>query len=911
MAALIVKYRIIILLFILFGINKGNYLYAQADPTAGKDSIEVHMEASVYTDPITSKLMYKVDYSLRRLTEWVLKDENGQDMPGFFTEFEETTTLFGVQIFFRWFNSDETTNIWENFVGSGDIDKDIVWAGKWEWADRDQPNVSPYTRGRKVYATYDVNAYFHEFGDRDPNYTQWHGVIYMDSPSQKVDYLMLFPNTEDYLPLGTLTWELQPTASGKVGIWRDIFIDVKGASQEFLIAGQSVDASIRLNVKYTGTGIVDLGGDIEPPVFAEDMDTVSCGHDFPWSWDYALNSENTPKGADTCIWFVKDASLPIVAVDSGSKVTIAWPGAGDYTIGAYSKNTTSGAVSDTVYQTVHIKNMPTADLDTITYACENSVTVSFTNLNPVGTTTTWLYDTKVPIGAGGNATSLSASVGKVFYLALDYQGCQDTLKTETRLAQPSVNVNRELTACGDTINLWVNSFVGNLHWLKEDRVTPLPGDQPLVYSEFGQAAKSYWVYADISNNGQFCNSDTFPVTVYFRTKPTVDVGMNGMFTSCDANSGELFYSNLSVQATTHWLRQDYTVASAANENPFAVTKTNATDYYYLAIDAGSCGDTIPVSITFGTRPTADVALLQTACDPDYGTLRYTSISAGTAKWYNNNYTASSTDNPYAVVASQSGRPDIYHLVVTDGGCADTLDVTLEFGTRPVVSVTSPLTSCENNLTLSASSSDNSTILKWLDSDHTALPSTTVFDTGVYYVYADGGTTGCMSDTMSVTVELNSRPVVTVTDPLTSCDNQLTLTAACSDNNATLKWLKNDRTTLLPSAIVTASGTYYVYADGGTGCMSDTVAVNVQLGTKPVITVTDPLTSCDNLLTLSATCSDNSANLKWLDNNKGILSSTTVSTGGTYYVYADGGTGCVSDTMSVTVELGTKPVITVT
>ena len=899
------KYRIVIFLLILLSIGKSKHVYAQADPAIGIDSIEVNMRARVYEDDVTHKRMYEVQYWLRRLTEWRLKKDDGSIATG---TRGVTTALYTVALYFRWFNVAETTDIWKNFVGSGDKDGNIKFLAKWEWADDPDDYKAPLTDGSENYSKYQFEAAYHEFWDEP---IQYHGVIFLDEGDP--DYMMQFPDTETYLHLGTLTWELQPTATGKVGIWRDLYRDVKGTIQEGIIAGKSITltTSTFLNIKYTGTGIVDLGGDIEPPVFAEDMDTVSCGHDFPWSWDYALNSENTPKGADTCIWFVKDVSLPIVAVDSGSKVTIAWPGAGDYTIGAYSKNTTSGMMSDTVYQTVHIKNMPTADLDTITYACENSVTVSFTNLNPSGTTTAWLYDTKVPIGVGGNGTSLSASVGKVFYLALDYEGCQDTLKTETRLAQPSVNVNRELTACGDTINLWVNSFVGNLHWLKEDRVTPLPGDQPLVYSEFGQAAKSYWVYADISNNGQFCNSDTFPVTVYFRTKPTADVGMNGMFTSCDANSGELFYSNLSVQATTHWLRQDYTVASAANDNPFAVTKTNATDYYYLAIDAGSCGDTIPVSITFGTRPTADVALLQTACDPDYGTLRYTSISAGTAKWYNNNYTDSSTDNPYAVVAAQSGRPDIYHLVVTDGGCADTLDVTLEFGTRPVVSVTSPLTSCENNLTLSASSSDNSTILKWVDSDHTALPSTTVFDAGVYYVYADGGTTGCMSDTMSVTVELNSRPVVTVTDPLTSCDNQLTLTAACSDNNATLKWLKNDRTTLLPSAIVTASGTYYVYADGGTGCMSDTVAVNVQLGTKPVITVTDPLTSCDNLLTLSATCSDNSANLKWLDNNKGILSSTTVSTGGTYYVYADGGTGCVSDTMSVTVELGTKPVITVT
>ena len=261
------------------------------------------------------------------------------------------------------------------------------------------------------------------------------------------------------------------------------------------------------------------------------------------------------------------------------------------------------------------------------------------------------------------------------------------------------------------------------------------------------------------------------------------------------------------------------------------------------------------------------------------------------------------------MANQSGMSDTYHLVITDGSCADTLDVTLEFGNRPIVNVTTPLTSCESTLTLSASSTDNSTILKWLSDDYTPVPSTTVSDAGTYYVYADGGS-GCVSDTMSVNVELNSRPIVSVTDPLTSCDNQLMLTAICTDNNATLNWLKSDRITALPSAIVTASGTYYVYADGGTGCVSDTVAVNVQLSTKPVITLTSPLTSCDNSLTLSATCSDNSASLIWLKSDNSILSSTTVSDGGTYYVYASSGVGCVSDTTAVTVELNSRPIVSV-
>ncbi len=888
--------------FILLFIEQNNSLFAQQSPCiVYGDTLEANLyNPHVYTDTETGKLMYQVEVRLKRVDPWLIYEDEEDPESN-----EYSTRLFGLNLAFLWYDiCDPTDGIWKNFKGTG-VDQ---WEMNWEWSSG--ANGKAMTTTTKVPNYNDQEPLIiTDFGLWCTEERQWAGTINFSDPKSSSKALN-FPDDTTYRTIGILTWELQPTATGKVGIWFDLMYNKTETCFTYGVGVETLE--VGLVVIFTGSGIVDLGGDLEPPVFAEDMDTVSCGRDFPWSWDYALDSENTPQGADTCIWFVKDVSLPIVAVDSGSKVTIEWPGAGDYTICAYSKNTTSGAVSDTIYQTVHIKNMPTADLDSITYACTSAaaqMAVTYTNLNPSGATTSWLDASKNPYVSVGGAATLPAAPNKVYYLALDYEGCQDTLMTETRLATPSVDVNRELTACGDTINLWVNSFVGNLHWLKEDRTTPLPGDQPQVYSEFGQAAKSYWVYADISNNGQFCSSDTFPVTVHFRTKPTVDVGMNGMLTSCDANSGKLLYSNLSAQATTHWLRQDYTVASAANENPFMVTMTNVTDYYYLAIEDASCGDTIPVSITFGAKPTADVALLQTSCQPDYGNLEYTSISGGTAKWYDPTYGISSTDNPYGVVANQSGMSDTYHLVITDGSCADTLDVTLEFGNRPIVNVTTPLTSCESTLTLSASSTDNSTILKWLSDDYTPVPSTTVSDAGTYYVYADGGS-GCVSDTMSVNVELNSRPIVSVTDPLTSCDNQLMLTAICTDNNATLNWLKSDRITALPSAIVTASGTYYVYADGGTGCVSDTVAVNVQLSTKPVITLTSPLTSCGNSLALSATCSDNSASLTWLKSDNSILTSTTVSDGGTYYVYASGGAGCVSDTLPVAVQLGTRPVVTV-
>ncbi len=337
-----------------------------------------------------------------------------------------------------------------------------------------------------------------------------------------------------------------------------------------------------------------------------------------------------------------------------------------------------------------------------------------------------------------------------------------------------------------------------------------------------------------------------------------------------------------------------------------MTSTTVSDggtyYVYASGGAGCVSDTVSVNIELNTRPVVNVTSPLTSCDNSLTLSATCSDNSASLTWLK-------SDNSILTSTTVSDGGTYYVYASGGAGCvSDTVSVNIELNTRPVVNVTSPLTSCDNSLTLSATCSDNSASLTWLKSDNSILSSTTVSDDGTYYVYASSGV-GCVSDTTAVTVELNSRPIVSVADPLTSCDNSLTLSAACSDNNASLTWLKSDNS-ILSSTTVSDGGTYYVYASGGAGCVSDTTAVTVELNTRPVVNVTSPLTSCDNGLTLSAACSDNSASLTWLKSDNSILTSTTVSDGGTYYVYASGGAGCVSDTLPVAVQLGTRPVVTV-
>ncbi|WP_251622096.1 hypothetical protein [Odoribacter lunatus] len=510
-------------------------VFAAVQGAAGRDSIEVNLY-NAHVENVGSALVYKVDVRLRRLTDWYATPP--LPIP--------TTKLYSTDIYFKWYDLLDPTNngIWDKFTGTG-INN---WGLLWDWAVGEQGKAPKVDfGGGLVYSVYNATAVAPDEFFLANGANQQLGLIYMTSPVS-ADYALDFKNTDDYLTLGTITWQLQPGVSGEVGIVLDPADDKTGIRNQTINAGSS--GELILNIRYSGTGIVDLGGDIEPPVFAEDMDTISCATSFPFDVDYALNSNITPKGADSCIWYVEPSGATISATDSGSMVTIQWQNPGVYTIYAYSYNSGSGATSDTISQKVYIKKMPKADIDSIIYACSSVsvITLSYTNLIPTGTNTDWLNASRNPLMGTPVNGPINVSEEGTYFLTLDFEGCRDTIEVFVQKTMPSVTVNPLLTTCDDSLVLWVNSYVGDLKWLDSGK-NPL--SDGVARKQAGQVTASYWVYTLIDNNG-ICTSDTFPVTVKFNTKPIVNVGTNGVLTSC-SSSVNLVATSSDPGATLKWL----------------------------------------------------------------------------------------------------------------------------------------------------------------------------------------------------------------------------------------------------------------------------------------------------------------------------------------------------------------------
>ena len=190
--------------------------------------------------------------------------------------------------------------------------------------------------------------------------------------------------------------------------------------------------------------------------------------------------------------------------------------------------------------------------------------------------------------------------------------------------------------------------------------------------------------------------------------------------------------------------------------------------------------------------------------------------------------------------------------------------------------------------------------------------------GTYYIVG-ASLAGC-SDTAAVTVTINPKPTLVVTDPDTVCapgavDITLPAVTAGSTAGLTYTYYTDALATLVlasPTA-VSVSNTYYILVTTAFGC-SDTMAVNVVIDPQPtVVTATQnvcmPNTTAD--LTLAGVTTGSTAGLTYTYYTDATATSVyltpTVAVAGTYYLVGTSASGC-SDTASVIVTVNPKPTV---
>lgn len=401
-------------------------------------------------------------------------------------------------------------------------------------------------------------------------------------------------------------------------------------------------------------------------------------------------------------------------------------------------------------------------------------------------------------------------------------------------------------------------------------------------------------------------------------------------TICQGNSTLL---SVNGSALYYWYSDPALTSLSYAGSAFQTPNLNAsTSYYVSEIDAFGCrslADT--VTVTVRSTPSNPIVANDTICEGQTAILTAAG-SGGTIKWYSGTIgNLINTGNTYTT--NQLFQTTNYFINETDAfGCVSN-PVPFQIFIRsnpPAPNVISPLNFCEGEAMFLESSGSGSGTLNFYNSSNTLLSSVNMstngyvrynlasLTIGIYSFYVLENDGNCSSDTASISLIVNSRPVAPVVVNKTICDS--TSTILNGTGSGILSWYADAALSNLlltgnvyTTPILTADSTsYFVTQTNANGCRSVADTVKIFTVNEPVITSVTNDTVCSGLAaTLSAISSGGS--LSWFD----ASFTTVLSTGNTlqtfplaqntiYYVVETNAFGCQSNPRAVTGVVRQKP-----
>jgi len=337
----------------------------------------------------------------------------------------------------------------------------------------------------------------------------------------------------------------------------------------------------------------------------------------------------------------------------------------------------------------------------------------------------------------------------------------------------------------------------------------------------------------------------------------------------------------------------------------------------------------PVTYTITVNPTPTLVITDPAAVCAPGTVDITAAAvtagstAGTLSYWTNAAATSSLASPNAVATSGT----YYIKITTASGCIDIKPVNVTISPSPVLTITNPAAVCAPGTiditaaAVTAGSTGSGTLTYWTDAAATfglASPNA-VATSGTYYIQSAVGT---CKDIKPVTVTINPKPTLVITDPAAVCSPgtvDITLAAITAGSTAgTLTyWTDAAATSSLtsPNAVAT-SGTYYIKTTTAAGC-TDVKPVNVTINPKPTLVISDPAAVCApgtvDITTAAITAGSTTGTLTyWTDAGatSSLGSPNAVATSGTYYIKVTTAAGC-TDVKPITVTISPTPSLTIT
>lgn len=357
-------------------------------------------------------------------------------------------------------------------------------------------------------------------------------------------------------------------------------------------------------------------------------------------------------------------------------------------------------------------------------------------------------------------------------------------------------------------------------------------------------------------------------------------------------------------ATSLWKTETFTIPAAALTSSqfrirFRYTTDSSTNYYgWLIDDVKVIKSREHITWTPITNLYTDAA----------ATTAYTAGTSARTVYFKSNVVAPAVT--YSATAS------------TLAGCSRTASTEVTVNALPTVVTVNPAAVCSPatvDLTVASVTNGSDaglTFTYWTDLAATnalANPSA-VSTSGTYYIKGTNAI-GCSAVT-SVVVTVHALPVLTITNPAAVCspatvDLAAAAITAGSDSGLTFTYWSDSAATLaLSSAVVTASGTYYIKAVNANGCETIMpVVVTVTNTDAPTGVATQAFCGSASMVDLVVTGTD----VKWYTAATGgtqyptaLLANIGLSNGSTYYA-SQTLNGCESTTrFAVTVTLNPVP-----
>ncbi|MCR6641271.1 MAG: gliding motility-associated C-terminal domain-containing protein, partial [Sporocytophaga sp.] len=537
--------------------------------------------------------------------------------------------------------------------------------------------------------------------------------------------------------------------------------------------------------------------------------------------------------------------------------------------------------TDTASVVININGQPTVSVTTPATVCAPA-TIDLGTLVSGAASYSYFSD--------ASATTVSPQVvsasGTYYIVGSNGVGCTDTASVVINInGQPTVSVTTPAAVCAPaTIDLGtLVSGAASYSYFSDASATTA---SPQVVSASG----TYYI---VGSNGVGC-TDTASVAVVINGQPTVSVTTPApVCAPATINLGSLVSGAASY---SYFSNSGATVASSQ------VVSASGT-YYIVGTNGAGCTDTASVSVVINTQPTVAVSVPAAVCAP--ATIDLGTLVSGAASYSYFSDASATTASPQVV--STSGT---YYIVGSNGaGCTDTASVVININGQPTVSVTTPAAVCAPaTIDLGTLVSGAASYSYFSDASATTASPQVVSASGTYYIVGSNGA-GC-TDTVSVVININGQPTVSVTTPAAVCAPATIDLGTLVSGAASYSYFSDASATTASPQVVSASGTYYIVGSNGVGC-TDTASVAVVINGQPTVSVTTPAAVCAPATIDLGTLVSGAASYSYFsDASATTASPQVVSTSGTYYIVGSNGAGC-TDTASVVININGQPTVSVT